>query len=332
MFNGCLKSTHLVLKHALMLCMTVCLDAGTGRCDPTHQVARYTPVTCCFPLFPCGVGSTWLGRSFRNGAVPRLPIPMSHRYIHACSYVRARWVFDNMWHLYFLACFTCSIQTVQWHITWFRTVTLLYTLYNDIQWLLLFEALIVRARETNAHVIHFKKHSILNVGHGGTILLCLSWFKLLDVSSAWVRELCFHTHPPWNKLLLYLTFKWTMGYDVVRYNSRGGSFFFDVSFTNNSVRDEWKWVIHKHFVRGEWYCLKPLRSLQHTCCSRLVCQYLGCSLPLKTWQNTTDLSALAEENNCSDCCLTHTWSTVCWIHLVSMIGILNTLWYKCFSE
>ena len=34
------------------------------------------------------------------------------------------------------------------------TVTLLYTLYNDIQWLLLLEALIVRARETNAHVDH----------------------------------------------------------------------------------------------------------------------------------------------------------------------------------
>ena len=72
------------VRHALMLCMTVCLHAGTGRCGPSHRVLRYTPVTGFPPFLPWGrvpPGGLLLLERCRAGA----PV-----HIHICIFAHRR--------------------------------------------------------------------------------------------------------------------------------------------------------------------------------------------------------------------------------------------------
>ena len=84
-YRLCYLRIHTIIYiYALMLCMTVCLHAGTGRCDPPHRVLRYTPVTGFPPFFPWGRfppgGSLLLERC-------RADVPV---HIHICIFAHRR--------------------------------------------------------------------------------------------------------------------------------------------------------------------------------------------------------------------------------------------------
>jgi hypothetical protein len=74
---------------AIMLCMTVCLDAGTGRSDPHTRFQGIPLLPVAFPPFPHGVGFCLVGSLLSERCRAGAAHPYAHRCIcaHSCQYI-----------------------------------------------------------------------------------------------------------------------------------------------------------------------------------------------------------------------------------------------------
>ena len=137
-------------------------------------------------------------------------------------------LFDNMLHLC-LTCFTCSIQTVQWHTTLvkdshfvvhavqgYTVVATSWSSHNEGTWN---KCTCHSSWETfiSRNTLWWMFDMVEPFYH-----ICLGSNYLMYQVHGWENFVSTPTHPETN-FFLYLTFKWTVGCDVVRYNSCGGS-------------------------------------------------------------------------------------------------------------